>query len=107
MVPFGMWALVWVVAGGCGGVVGRPGGSWPGWGLGALGMGGTLTLRAAMRWWGLGRDGSDSPRSLLAMVVSFAVPGGLLLSVVGWPVAVAFGMVLSRVPGLDDRVVLR
>jgi hypothetical protein len=108
MVPFGMWDLVWIVAGVTGGLLGRDVASWHGWGLVALVMVGTLSLSAMVRWWRLGRgDGSYRPRSLPAMVVSFGVLGGLLLSVVGWPVAVAFGTVLSRVPGLDDHVVLR
>jgi hypothetical protein len=108
MVPFGIWSLVWIVAGVIGGLLGREVVSWLGWGLVALVMIGTLSLSATMRWWTLGRrDGTYSPRSLVAMVVSFGVLGGLLLSVVGWPVAVAFGTALSRVPGLDEQVALR
>jgi hypothetical protein len=108
MVPSGIWAIQWVAAGPLGGWLGSDAFSFHGWALVALVMVGTLSLREALRWWQLGRrDGDFRWRSLLAMVVSIGVVGGLLLSLLVWLLAIAFGSVLARLPGVGEEAWLR
>jgi hypothetical protein len=108
MVPSGIWAIQWVAAGPLGGWLGSDAFSFHGWALVALVMVGTLSLREALRWWQLGRrDGGFRLRSLLAMVVSTGVVGGLLLSLLVWLLALAFGSVLARLPGVGEEAWLR
>ena len=108
MLPTWIWAIQWVTAGGIGGWLGPETLSWLGWGLVAAMMVGTLSLSEALRWRKLGRrDGSYSPRSLLAMVVSFGLLGGLLLSALVWLVAGVLGNLVARVPGVGEEAWLR
>ena len=108
MVPIGIWAIVWVAAGLLGGWLGSDAFSFHGWALVALAMVGTLSLREALRWRQLGhRDGAFRWRSLVAMVVSFGVVGGLLLSLLVWLMAIAFGSMLARLPEVGAEAWLR
>ena len=108
MAPIGIWAILWVAAGPLGGWLGSDAFSLHGWALIALVMVGTLSLREALRWWQLGRrDGDFRWRSLVAMVASFGVVGGLLLSPLVWFMALVFGSVLARLLGVGEEAWLR
>jgi hypothetical protein len=108
MMPSGIWAIQWVAAGLLGGWLGSDAFSFHGWALVALVMVGTLSLREALRWWQLGRRDRDFRwRSLVAMVVSIGVVGGLLLSLLVWFMALVFGSVLARLPGVGEEAWLR
>lgn len=108
MVPRWIWAIQWVAAGALGGWLGSDAFSFQGWVFVAVVMVGTLSLSEALRWWELGRrDGDFRLRSLLAMVISFAVVGGLLLSLLAWLGALILGSVLARLPGVSEEAWLR
>jgi hypothetical protein len=108
LMPSGIRAIQWVAAGLLGGWLGSDAFSFHGWVLVALVMVGTLSLREALRWWQLGRcDGAFRLRSPVAMVVSFGVVGGLLLSLLVWLIGLGFGGVLARLPRIGAEAWLR
>jgi hypothetical protein len=99
MVPTWIWVIQWGTAGGLGGWLGPEALSWLGWGMVATMTVVTLSLSEVLRWRQLARrDGSYSPRSLLAQVISLGVVGGLFLSVPAWLVALVLGDLVGRVP---------